>query len=89
MKRYFSKIYHQKRDKLNNCDQKSEFIFGENSFSHQIGNAYLQYDIVMGKVRLEADAPDPINPVFIDGDAIRLMIFVFAYTFKDARVAIT
>ena len=39
IKRGLSKIYHQQGAKLNDPDQKIEFIFGENANYHQIGNS--------------------------------------------------
>ena len=41
IKRDFIKIYHQQAAKLNNSDQKFEFIFGENNNYNQLGNAYI------------------------------------------------
>ena len=43
----FIKIYHQRGANLNNPDQNIEFIFGENNYYHQVGNAYLQDDITV------------------------------------------
>ena len=49
IKRDFSKVYHQQGVNLNDPDQNIEFIFGENNNYHQIGNAYLQFDITVRK----------------------------------------
>ena len=46
-------IYHQQGANLNNSDQQVEFIFGEKNNYHEIGNAYLEFDIT---VRREPDA---------------------------------
>ena len=48
-KREFSKLYHQQAANLNDSDQNIEFIFGENNYYHQVGNAYLQYEMTMEK----------------------------------------
>ena len=39
IKRDFTKIYYRPDDQLNQSDQNTEFIFGENNNYHQIGNA--------------------------------------------------
>ena len=41
------KVYHQQGGQLNDPDQNIKFIFGENNNYHQIGNAYLEYDITV------------------------------------------
>ena len=53
IKRDFLKVYHQQGAQLNQSDQNIEFIFGENSNYHQIGNAYLEFDITVRKVILQ------------------------------------
>ena len=45
----FTKLYHRKRDQLNQPDQNNDFIFGENINYHQIGNAYLESNITVRK----------------------------------------
>ena len=45
VKRDFLKVYHQQRAQLNDPDQNIKFILFENNIHHQIGNAYLEYDI--------------------------------------------
>ena len=47
IKRDFLKIYHQQGAQLNDSDQNIKFIFGENNNYHQIGNAYLEFDITV------------------------------------------
>ena len=49
IKRDFTKIYHRQGDQLIQSDQKIEFIFGENNNYHQIGNAYLEFNITTEK----------------------------------------
>ena len=49
IKRDFTKIYHRQGDQLNQSDQNIEFIFGENNNYHQIGNAYLEFNITVRK----------------------------------------
>ena len=65
---------------MNNSDQNIAVFSGENNNYFQIGNAYLQDEVTVGKV-----AADPFDRIFIDGDAIRLVIKAFAYTFKEAK----
>ena len=84
IKRDFLKIYHQQGANLDNSDQNIAFLFKENNNYHQIGNAYLQYEITVGK-----DAADPPDRFLIDGDVIRLVTNAFAYCFKQARLATT
>ena len=49
VKRAFLKVYHKKGAQLNQLDQKSEFIFGENNNYHQTGNGYFEFDITVRK----------------------------------------
>ena len=79
VKRDFLELYHYKGANLNNPDENIEFIFGENNNYHQIGNAYLEFDITVR------------NPAgnFFDASLIRLMSNAFAYCFKAARWATT
>ena len=74
------KNYHQQGAQLNQSDQNVEFIFGENSNYHQVGNSYLEFDIT---VRREDDAN------FTNNSAIRLTNNAFAYCFKEARLGVT
>ena len=78
VKRDFMKVYHQQRAQLIDPDQNIKFIFGENNNYHQIGNAYLEYDITVR------------NPaaVFTD-DRIRLTNNGLAYVFQEAVLATT
>ena len=77
IKRDFTKIYHRQGDQLNQSDQNIEFIFGENNNYHQIGNAYLEFNITVRK-------NDSTN--FHNDDPIRLVNNGFAYCFKEARL---
>ena len=77
IKRDFTKIYHRQGDQLNQSDQNIEFIFGENNNYHQIGNAYLEFNITVRK-------NDTTN--FHDDDPVRLVNNGFAYCFKEARL---
>ena len=45
IKRDFTKIYHKHGDQLNQSRQNIVFIFGENNNYHQIGNAYLEFNM--------------------------------------------
>ena len=78
IKRDFTKIYHRQGDQLNQSDQNIEFIFGENNNYHQIGNAYLEFNITVRK-------HDTTN--FHDDDPVRLVNNGFAFCFKEARLS--
>ena len=69
IKREFTKIYHRQGDQTNQSDQNLEFIFGENNYYHQIGNAYLEFNITERK-------NDTTN--FHNDDPIRLVNNAFA-----------
>ena len=77
IKRDFTKIYHRQVDQLNQSDQNIEFIFGENNKYHQIGNAYLEFNITAQK---------NVTTNFHDDDPVRLVNIGFAYCFKEARL---
>ena len=47
--RGFTKKYHREADQINQSDQNNEFIFRENTNYHQIGNAYLEFNITLQK----------------------------------------
>ena len=78
IKRDFTKIYHRQGDQLNQSDQNIEFIFGENNNYHQIGNAYLEFNITVRK-------NDDTN--FHNEDHVRLVNNGFAFCFKEARLS--
>ena len=78
LKRDFTKIYHRQGDQLNQSDQNVEFIFGENNNYHQIGNAYLEFNITVRK-------NDTTN--FHNDDPVRLVNNAFAFCFKEARLS--
>ena len=78
IKRDFTKIYHRQGDQLNQSDQNNEFIFGENKNYHQIGNAFLEFNITVRK-------NDTTN--FHNDDPIRLVNNAFAFCFKEARLS--
>ena len=77
IKRDFLKVYHQQGAQLNDADQNIEFIFGENNNYHQIGNAYLEFDMTIR----------PEGAGFADNAAIRLTNNGFAYVFQEARLS--
>ena len=64
IKRVALEIYHQQGAKFDISDQNDEFSFGEITIYHQIGNAFLQYEIAIR----EADKTD-----FVSSDTIRLV----------------
>ena len=80
IKRDFTKIYHRQGDQLNQSDQNIEFIFGDNNNFHQIGNAYLEFNITVPK-------NDDTN--FHFDDPVRLVNNGFAFCFKEARLSTT
>ena len=80
IKKDFLKVYHQQAAQLNDPDQNIEFIFGENNNYHQVGNAYLEFDITVSN-------PTPNPPVFDDNSPIRITNNGFLYVFKEARLS--
>ena len=80
IKRDFTKIYHIQGDQLDQSDQNIEFIFSENNNYHQIGNAYLEFNITVRQ-------NDDTN--FHHEDFVRLLNKGFAFCFKEARLSIT
>ena len=78
IKRVFTKLYHRQSDQLNQSDQNIEFIFGENNNYHEIGNAYLEFDITVRK-------NDTTN--FHNDDPVRLVNNAFAFCFKEAHLS--
>ena len=81
IKRDFIRIYHQQGAQLNDPDQNIESIFGDNNNYHQIGNSYLQFDILVRPQRA-ADA-------FADDSPIRLVNNAFAHCFKEGVINTT
>ena len=80
IKRDFAKIYHQRGAQLNQSDQNIEVIFGEKNIYHQLGKAYLEFDITVRK-------NDTTN--FHIEDPIGLVNNVFAFCLKEARLSTT
>ena len=80
VKRDFLKVYHQQRAQLNQSDQNIELIFVENNNYHQIGNAYLEFDITVRK-------SDSTN--FHYDDPMRLVNNAFVFCLKEARLSLT
>ena len=76
------KIYHQQAANLSDPDQNSDFMFGESNNYHQIGNAYLQYELSK-----EKDVVVAANRVLVNGDAIRLLNIACADCFKEAHLS--
>ena len=79
IKRDFLNIYQQQGAQLNDPDQNIEFIFGENSIYHQIGNAYLEFHITV--------RPQNTADAFGEDSSIRLTNNGFAYAFQEARLS--
>ena len=80
IKRDFTKIYHRQGDQLNQSDQNIDIIFGENNKYHQIGNAYLEFNITVRKNN---------DTIFHHEDPVRLVNNGFAFCFKEARLGTT
>ena len=78
IKRDYRKKYHRQGDQFNQSDQNIEFIFGENNNYHQIGNAYLDFNITVRK-------NDDTN--FHYDDPIRLLNNGFVFCFKEAHLS--
>ena len=80
IKRDFTKICHRQGDEINQSDQNIEFIFDENNNCHQVGNAYLEFNITVRK-------NDDTN--FHHEDPVRLVKNGYAFCFKEARLSTT
>ena len=76
-KRDYLKVYHQQGANLNDSNQNVEFIFGENNTYHQIGNAYLEFDITI---------PNTAGNL-IDASNIGLKNNAFAFCFKEGTLS--
>ena len=72
LKRAFLKFDHQQA--ANKNDQNVEFTIGDKNKHHQIGNAYLQYELTF-----EKDVAVAGNRVLANGDAIRVVNIAFAH----------
>ena len=79
VKRDYTKIYHQQGANLNDHNQNVELIFGENNNYHQIGNAYLEFDITLRNTAGN----------FTNASVIRLVNNAFAYCFTQATLSTT
>ena len=73
IKRYFIKTYPQQEANLKDSDQSIEFNFGESKSYHQVGNAYLPYELT-----IEKNVAVAANRVQMIRDAIRLVKNAFA-----------
>ena len=80
IKRDFTKFYQRQGDQLNQSDQNIEFTFGENNNYHQIGNAFLEFNITVRK-------NDDTN--FHHEDPVRLVFNGLAFCFKEAYLTTT
>ena len=87
--RDYIKINDQQGAQLNNPDRKIEIIFGENNTFHQLGNAYLQYDITVRKGTISVNPLNHLDPDFENGDVIRSVEKTLANTFKHATFSNT
>ena len=75
-----TKTYHRQGGQLNQSDQNIECIFGEKNNYHQIGNAYLEFNITVRK-------NDDTNLLY--DDSVRLVNNGYAFCFKEARSSTT
>ena len=80
IERNFLKKYHRQGDQLNQSYQNIEFVFGENNNCHQIGNAYLEFNITVRK-------NDDTN--FQHEDLVRLVKNGYGFCFKEASLSTT
>ena len=80
IKRDFTKRYHRQGYLLNQSDENIEFIFGENNNYHQIGKAYLEFNIIVRK---------NVNTNFHYDDPVRLVKNGYAFYFKEAHLNTT
>ena len=78
------KIHHQQAANLNDSDHFIEFLSRENNIYHQIGIAYLQYEITV-----EKDVANAADRIFVDGDFNRLVIIAFAFCFRETSLSTT
>ena len=83
IKRDFIKVYHQQGAQLNDPDQNTEFIFGENNTYHQIGNSYLQFDIT---VRKSNNVDFRVTNDAATNEVVRLVNNAFAHCFDEAVI---
>ena len=80
IKKDFTKLYLRQGGQLNQSDQNIEFLFCENNKYHQIGNAFLEFNVTVRK-------NDDTN--FHYDDPVRLVNNEFAFCFKEARLSTT
>ena len=80
IERDYLKTYHQQGAQFNQSDQNIEFIFGENSNYHRIGNGYLEFDRTVRKND---------GTYFHYDDPVRLVNNGFAFCFKETRLSTT
>ena len=80
IKRVFTKVHHRQGDQLSQSDQHIEFIFGGKNNHHQIGNAYLEFNITVREI-------DDTN--FHFDDPVHLVNNGFGFCFKESRLSIT
>ena len=78
IKSYFIKIYHQNGAEVNNESQNIKFYFGETPKYIQVGNDYLEFDILVRKA-------DRTN--FANADDIRLVNNGLAYISQEGRIS--
>ena len=78
-KTVFLKVYLQQGANLNDSNQNIDFIFGENNNCHQIGNSYLEFDVIVRNLAAN----------FTNASRIRLVNNAFPCCFKQAILATT
>ena len=74
----FLKIHHQHGAEVNNENQNIKFYFGEKLNYIQIGNAYLEIDIMVKKA---------VGNNFANAENIRLVKNALAYVFQEGRLS--
>ena len=80
IKRDFLKVYHQQSAQSNQSNQNIEFFSGENNLDHQIGNAYLEFDIRVRKNN---------GTNFHYDDPNRLKNSAFTFCVRETRLSTT
>ena len=78
IKRGFIKIYHQHGAEVNDENQNIKFYFGENLNNIQLGNAYLEIDILVRKAN---------GKNFANAENIRLVNNALGYVFQEGRLS--
>ena len=77
----FSEIHHQQSDNLIDSDKNIDFLFGENNIYYQIGEAFLQFELLL---KIKGGQIEDFNI-----DIITSVKNAFARFFKEAIIMTT